>query len=67
MKLVHKGTQKSAKSGAASKGFTEEERAAIRGRAEEMKAGGGKRGALCSRRSLRCVSRIAAWPNGSML
>jgi uncharacterized protein YdhG (YjbR/CyaY superfamily) len=43
-----KGTQKSAKSttaiGKASKGFTDEERAAMRERAQELKAGAGKAG-----------------------
>src|SRR6266568_1534617 len=43
MKPAQKGAQKSAKSSAAThKGFTEEERAAIRDRAEEMKAGKGE-------------------------
>ena len=43
MKPAQKGTQKSAKSTTAtSKGFTEEERGAIRDRAKEMKAGKGE-------------------------
>jgi uncharacterized protein YdhG (YjbR/CyaY superfamily) len=43
MKPAQKGTQKSAKSTTAtSKGFTEEERGAIRDRAQEMKAGNGE-------------------------
>ncbi len=46
MKTAAKGTQKSAKStasaGAMSKGFTEEERAAMRERARELKAAAGK-------------------------
>ena len=43
MKPAQKGTQKSAKSAtAATKGFTEEERGAIRDRVEEMKAGKGE-------------------------
>ncbi len=43
MKPAQKGMQKSAKSSAATReAFTEEERAAIRDRAEEMKAGKGE-------------------------
>ena len=43
MKPAQKSTQNSAKStGASSKGFTEEERGAIRDRAQEMKAGKGE-------------------------
>ena len=51
------------------KGFTAEERAAMKERAKELKAearkaGRGKR--RCSRRSPRCRKRIASWPSGSM-
>ena len=42
MKSTQKGTQKSAKSTATSKAFTEEERGAIRDRVQEMKAGKGE-------------------------
>ena len=71
-----KGTQQPAKrtTGKASKGFTDEERAAMKERAREQKAAArrGPRGArrtgnaTCSRRSPRCRNRIASWPNGSM-
>src|SRR5467141_3837236 len=42
MKSTQKGTQKSTKSTATSKAFTEEERGAIRDRVQEMKAGKGE-------------------------
>ena len=72
-----KGTRKSAKSttvGKTSKGFTDDERVAMRERLQELKAEGaaartrtrrtGK--APCSRRSPRCRNRIAPWASGSM-
>jgi len=42
MKAAQKGMQKSTKSSATRKGFTEEERGAIRDRVQEMKAGKGE-------------------------
>ncbi len=75
---VKKGTPKSATStnatSKASEGFTDEERAAMKERAQELKAER-RRGAertrrtekpLCSRRSPRWQNRIACSPSGSM-
>ena len=54
-------------------GFTDEERAAMKERAKELKAAARRRAgrrrtrrATCSRRSPRCRNRIAPWPSGSM-
>jgi uncharacterized protein YdhG (YjbR/CyaY superfamily) len=60
-KPAKKGTQKSAKSttaiGKASKGFTDEERAAMRERAQELKAAAGKAGEESA-----VLAKIAAMP-----
>ncbi len=58
-----KATKKPAK---ASKGFTDEERAAMRARVQEQKAAAARRtgSATCSRRSPRCRRLIAPWPSG---
>jgi len=71
-----KDTQKSATSTAATdkkyEGFTDEERGAMKERAQELKAASrrGKRQrtrkAPCSRRSPRCRNQIAPWLSGSM-
>ena len=66
-----KGTPKSAKTtgavGKSSKGFTDDERLAMKERLQELKAGGRRgpvrrrtRKALCSRRSPQCRDRIRA-------
>ena len=74
-KPAKKGTQKSAKrtTGKAIKGFTDEERGAMRERAKELKAAARPAAATrrtgkapCSRRSPRCRNRIAPWASGSM-
>jgi hypothetical protein len=73
-----KDTQKTAESTAATdkkfEGFTDEERGAMKERAQELKAAA-RRGpradkadgeAPCSRRSPRCRNRIVSWASGSM-
>ena len=74
MKDTHKSTKRTTGVGKTSEGFTDEERAAMKERVQELKAEA-RRGpartrrtgkAPCSRRSPRCRNRIAPWPSGSM-
>ena len=61
-------TKRSSASGKKAKGFTAEERAAMKERAKELKAASATRRtgkAPCWRRSPRCRNRIAPWPSGS--
>jgi ATP-dependent DNA ligase len=63
-----KGTQKSAKSTTASgktpKGFTDEERAAMKERIQELKADKADGESVVLARSPRCPNRIARWASG---